>query len=364
MRRWRAAVGLVALQALAGAAQAQMPEPVQGQPLKGQPVLELGGKQVPLAEGVWLRAGDAPGRVVGDAPPGGFGLIRNLVLLRPSADGHRVAAMAEVNVNQIGIEDGWGLAAECSPGAPGRSGIVVRSGWDASCWFIAPRSWDWQGDLPPAWAQARDAAGSLELPVRTITIGLRVANRHDVVDLRFHLAEAADLPPTASLEDWALAALGAAEAGMKHRLPGGLALPAFDTPRTVLAEGGIARERLAQLSDLVVEGTLSRADAERQAAAIRRTAERDGSEAIDPGDISFYRWLTFQSSAAMSDAALTFMWTAQSLQAAAVTLLQTSFRSARGYIGTKVWNYFGTPTTRPDVARVVDFEYGGRAAAE
>lgn len=328
------------------------------------PVLEIGGKQVPLPGGRWIEAGDAAGRVVPEVKLGGFGMIRNLVLLRPSPDGHAATAMAELNVNEIGIEDGWGLAADCEAGATGESAIFVQGGWDAGCWFIADREWEWGPEMPRAWRQAQAAAArfGLALPTRTVTVGLRVANRYDVIDLRFHLLEPAEGPPREALAAWASAALGLLEAGLTNGLPAGRALPSFDLSAEALARAGVTQARVAKVQALVAEGALTEQVARQQEAAIRDAAAHEGSWSFDPDTIDGLRWLSLQTGMALSDASLTFLWTAQSLQAATVTLLQTSLRSARTYFTTVFWNRVA-PVTRADSPRVVDFAYGGQAPA-
>ncbi len=328
-------------------------------------VEEIGGKQVPLAEGAWIAAGDAAGRLEPAMPLGGYGIIRNQVLLRPSADGRGVAVMAEINVNELGVADGWGLAADCDPDFSAESGVLVRSGWDAACWFVATRDWDWTADMPPAWQQARTAAGrrGLALPDRTVTVGLRVANRRDVIDLRFHLAEAGDAAQREELAEWAAASLGLVAMGLTHGLPAGRALPGFDLGPAALARAGIVQERIVRLQALVAQGALTEEEARRQAAVIRAAAERELPWAYDPATVQGLRWFSMQTGLAATDAGLTYLWTEQSLQAAALTALQTGLRSVRTYLTNIVWTHVSNTATRSDAARVVDFAYGGRRPA-
>lgn len=349
MRTLRLVVLLLAVLA-AGAARAQTGT-----------VVEVGGKQVPLADGPWSAVGDAAGRLEPAMPLGGYGMIRELVLLRPSADGHAVVAMAEINANELGTEDGWGLAADCEPQASPESSILVRSGWDAACWFVAARDWDWTADMPPAWQQARTAAWArgLALPERTVTVGLRVANRHDVIDLRFHLADSRDASRREALAEWAAASLGLVGAGLTHGLPAGRALPGFDLGPAALARAGIVQERIARLQALVAQGALTEEEAHRQEAAVRVAAARELAWSYDPATVQGLRWFSMQTGLAATDAGLTYLWTEQSLQAAALTALQTGLRSARSYLTGVVWSRVSTTTTRSDAARVVDFAYGG-----
>ena len=328
-------------------------------------VQEIGGKQVPLAEGPWIAAGNAAGRLQPAVKLSGYGMIRNQVFLRPAADGHGVAAMAEINANELATEDGWGVAADCEPAAGAESAILVRSGWDAACWFVAPRQWDWTVDMPPSWRQARAAAGQrgLALPERTVTVGLRVASRTDVIDLRFHLAAASDIAQREVLAEWAAASLGLLEAGLTHGLPEGRGLPGFDLEPAALARASITQDRIARLEALVAQGALSAEAAHAQEEAIRAAAEREMPRAYDPSTVEGLRWFSMQTGLAVTDAGLTYVWTERSVQAAALTALQTGLRSARTYITSVIWNEVSSGTTRLDAARVVDFAYGGHRPA-
>lgn len=345
-----ALLGVVLLGLLAGAARAQTGV-----------VAEIGGKQIPLAEGVWLPAGDAAGRLDPDQTLGGFGRIRNMVLLRPSGNRRFAVAMAEINANEIGIDDGWGLAGDCQPAGTVESAILVRGGWDAQCWFVTSRAWDWSADMPPAWQQARAMAKQrgLALPDRTVTVGLRVANRRDIIDLRFHLTETGDEALRDVLPAWATTSVGLLAAGLKHGLPDGRALPSFELSPAALARAGITRERVARLEALVAQGALTQDEARRQEAALRDTSANPEVWAFDPATVEGMRWVSLQGASALSNAVLTFVWTAQSLQAATLTLAQTGAISARSYLTNLFWNQVSKQETRPDAARVVDFAYGG-----
>lgn len=331
----------------------------------GGTVLEIGGKQVPLAAGAWIAAGDAAGRLEPPIELGGYGMIRNRVFLRPAADGRGVAAMAEVNANELGTEEGWGLASACEPADGADAGILVRSGWDAACWFVTARRWDWTADMPPAWRQARAAAAraGLALPARTVTVGLRVANRSDVIDLRFHLPDTGGAARREVLAEWAATSLGLVGAGLTHGLAAGQTLPGFDPGPAALARAGIVQQRIARLEALVAQGALTDEEAARQEAAVRATAEHELPWAYDPATVEGLRWFSMQTGLALTDAGLTYLWTEQSLQAAALTALQTGLRSARSWLTGVIWNQVSSTAPRSDAARVVDFAYGGRQPA-
>jgi len=375
----RSVVGLLVLAILfASAARAEL---APGD--RASPVLAIAGKQVPLPEGNWIVAGRAPGAVTPGKDLGSYGTIWNVVLLRISPHG-ALDAMAEINVNDMAVDDGWGVAADCQ-----RSDLVLtvvrsRAGWDAACFFVTHTIWNRDTALPAAWRQADAVAAQrgLILPATTVTAGFRVANRRDIIDVRFHfLADPADVPATnwnasqwsrdqlqqdrwrlafdRSVAEWSAMMIGHVEAGLKNRLPPTWITPAPGAAEASLDHASIMSLRQQRLAALRSSGLLSAAQADRQSALLRQAEADDSHDAIDPGADDFYRLLSYQGLSVTSDALVTFMWTAQSVQAAAVTLLQASLRTGRSYAVAYLWDWYGDTPTRPDIARSVDFAYGG-----
>jgi hypothetical protein len=375
----RSVVGLLMLATLfASAARAEL---APGD--RAPPVLAIAGKQVPLPEGNWIVAGRAPGAVTPGKDLGSYSTIWNVVLLRISPHG-ALDAMAEINVNDMAVDDGWGVAADCQ-----RSDLVLtvvrsRAGWDATCFFVTHTIWNRDTALPAAWRQANAVAAQrgLILPATTVTAGFRVANRRDIIDVRFHfLADPADVPATnwnasqwsrdqlqqdrwrlafdRSVAEWSAMMIGHVEAGLKNRLPPTWITPAPGAAEASLDHASIMSLRQRRLAALRSSGLLSAAQADRQSALLRQAEADDSHDAIDPGADDFYRLLSYQGLSVTSDALVTFMWTAQSVQAAAVTLLQASLRTGRSYAVAYLWDWYGDTPTRPDIARTVDFAYGG-----
>jgi len=362
----------------------------RSQPVVGEtapPVLAIAGKQVPLPQGNWIVAGRAPAAPASADGIGSYGTIWNLVLFRLSPATGALDAMAEVNVNDMAVMDGWGIAADCRRGDLMLTVVRGRSGWDAACYFIAHTAWSWGGDMPPAWRQARAlaAARGLHLPADTVSSGFRVANRRDVIDLRLHFTAAfagIDEPPPGDrhasswtreqlprdrgrlmfaqgLAEWSAMMIGCVEAGLKQRLPAAVAVPAPGASEAVLENGSVMQQRQQRLAYLRSAGLLSDAQFTRQSALLRQAEAADSHDAVDPAAADFYRLLSFQGLSVTSDAIVTFLWTAQSLQAAALTALQAGLRTGRTYLFGYLWDgYAGTPT-RPDAARTLDFAYGG-----
>jgi hypothetical protein len=367
---------------LAGPAHAEAPV---GDPVPS--VLAIAGKQVPLPEGNWIIAGRAPGAVTRGSGLGSYGAIWNLVLFRIAPTG--VAdAMAEINVNAMAVDDGWGIAADCQRSDLLLTVVRSRAGWDAACFFVTHSAWSaWnapQPDMSPAWQQARDVASrrGLVLPSHTVTAGFRVANRRDVIDVRFHfLADAADMasagwdPSPSSrakrpqdrrrlaldrdIAEWSAMMIGCIEAGLKNRLSPSRPVPGPGAGEAVLERSSILHAKQERLEFLRSSGLLPDEQFELQSASLRQAEADDSHDAVVPAGDDFYRLLRFQGLSVTSDAVVTFLWTAQSVQAAAMTLVQAGLRTGRSYVVSYLWDQYGGTPTRPDTARTVDFAYGG-----
>lgn len=337
------------------------------------PVLTIAGKQVPLPTGNWIIAGRASGTVVRGNGIGSYGTIENLVLFRITSRG-TVDAMAEVNANAIAVVDGWGIAEDCERRDLVLTVVRSRSGWDAACFFVTHTAWEAAGnvpaDVPAAWLQAKALAAKrrLDLPANTVTAGFRVANRRDVIDVRFHFATAAapasDSPDHRSLAfdrdiaEWSAMMIGCVEAGLKNRLQMTVAVPGPDVAAANLERSSILHQRQERLAYLRSAGLLSAEQFDRESAMLREADADDRHDATDPREAHFYRLLSLQGMSVTSDALVTFLWTAQSVQAAALTMMQAGFRAARGYAASYLWDLYGGAPKRPDFARTVDFAYG------
>jgi hypothetical protein len=316
------------------------------------PVLSVAGKQVPLPAGQWIVAGSDSGALSQGGPIGSYGAIQNLVLLR-MASASQVDAVAEINVNAMAVGDGWGVAGDCQRQDLLLVAMRSRSGWDAACFFIARSTRNDTGELPVAWRQAERLAArsGLTLPGEATMAGFRVANRRDVVDVRFHFRRM----PQRELAEWSAMMIGCVEAGMKNHLAAAQAVPNPDADETALARSSLLRRKQQQLDVLLSAGVMTTDDHARQTSLLLSEASNATGDA---GADQFYRLLSFQGLSITSDAAVTFLWTAQSVPAAVLTVLQAGMRTGRNYLASYLWDsYVGGPT-RPDIARTVDFAYG------
>jgi len=136
-------------------------------------------------------------------------------------------------------------------------------------------------------------------------------------------------------------------------------VPGPGVGEAMLESSSILHAKQQRLAYLQSSGLLSDEQFEQQSASLRQAEADDSHDAVAPAGEDFYRLLRFQGLSVTSDAVVTFLWTAQSVQAAAMTLVQAGLRTGRSYVVSYLWDQYGGTPTRPDTARTIDFAYGG-----
>lgn len=346
--------------------------------------ITIAGKSAPLPPGEWVVAGVGPGVLKDGAAPGPYGLIWNVVLLRPTQDKRAIDAMMELNVNDLGVSDGWGVSASCSRKDFPLAVVRYKAGWDASCFFLTHSLWTWRKPVTRAWEDAMRyaAARSWTLPSATVTSGFRVANRRDVMDARFHFTTAfhgIQEPPLAdwsqsawhatriekderrinfakALTEWTVLASGYMEAGLKQRLPEA-PLPNPGVDAETLARDSIARQRLATLEGLRKGGLISDANFEDQARVLAEKGIDPTSVAIDPATIALYKTLAYRPTVSVANIFIDYYWIGQPFATGVLLLLQVTINSVKFYFHELAWDKFVGGGQRRDSARTLDFAY-------
>ncbi|HEY0834996.1 MAG TPA: DUF2061 domain-containing protein [Azospirillum sp.] len=182
----------------------------------------LSGKQIPLPAGEWLLAGR------GGAEP-----FDSAVLVQLAGRDVRAFIIATTNAattnaattNAKETSAGWGLTRDCSRPDVQFAAIRYASAVDGACRFVNRVTTNVRPGSSPAWIAAVDTAAreGWTLPSLWLMAGVRVTDRRDVVDIRYHFL--GSLPDTAAT--WTEQALERAERGLRGRLDGDdpLAMP-------------------------------------------------------------------------------------------------------------------------------------------
>lgn len=351
-----------------------------GQLIAGK--LSLGAKQIPLPTGEWRVAGYGS-TVPGEGVFGAFGAIQNLIAFRIQ-DG-AVDMLAEVSVNALPVVDGWGLSRDCL-----RSDIYLtvtqyKSGFDGSCYFVKRTVAEPANGSHRAWTAAEDyAAGrGLRLPPAWITVGFRLFDRQDVVDVRYHFnpelrglgtagprgAEAwkveqveKDAAKRKFLEDlslWGLHTGAYVEAGLRNRmaeLPT-LAMPGRDVDAQARPD---ITERLSTLDRLYAETAIGDAQLEAQRVAI----ENERPLTAEGGWLShsIKKNVSFRFFGSVVDWILAFGVTLSAPISTGITASIVGIHSFIFVFNDRYWDNYWARNGRRDGTQLIDFVYlGGEA---
>lgn len=147
---------------------------------------EILGRQIPLPAGEWTVAGRGTNTLT-SGNPGAFGTIENAILARRSEG--RIDALVEINVNRLPVGAGWGVAGDCTRTDGLAAVAFYKTPVDGFCMFVVPTAvGDPAAPGPAAWSAVRPLLlqGGAPSPV-WLTLGYRVSDRRDVLDVRYHL---------------------------------------------------------------------------------------------------------------------------------------------------------------------------------
>lgn len=367
------AIGLLAAPP-AGAAD---PVPPVGTAVEGQ--WQVAGKQVPLPAGRWLLAAHALTPYAGGERLGAYGSIHNAILVQ--TDGARVTAKVEIHANALPVMDGWGIASDCERTDLPIATVRYKAGWDGSCFFLTHTSGAREGTPTVRSAAAFIAERGLATPPEWLTVGFRVANRSDVVDVRFHFAPALwSLPDHAgrwsaspwtaarlerdpvrlavarSLTEWAVGFSGLVEAGIKNRLD---AEAQVAMPTAAADSRGVLEQRRAAIDDLLKSGAIDAEQHRRQVALLAERGLDPGSQVADPATVALYKTLAYRPMVSFANIWIDYFWIGQPWAAGLLVLLQVTVNTTKFYFHELAWEKVRGPGSRRDSARVMDFAYLG-----
>lgn len=409
---------------LAGAAAAQDFRPDQ----IVSTVVEIADKQVPLPPGEWRVA--AYGHNTIDKADtdkrnfGAFGAIQNLFLVK--AGRGVVDAVVEINVNALPVTDGWGIPQDCL-----RKDIYLalsryKSGWDSSCLFLR-HTISTRDDMPPVepvpegpvsalWTTmkqtlhlsgaevketAREAgaastafadtlayvqAQGLAVPRIWATVGFRVSNRQDIVDVRYHFNPVGyGMPPSgkARWEDsvwhvarieqdpvktefvwglmrWAATFQPYVAKGLKNQIRRDVPPPAPFNGTMLSLEEAASQERLATLDRLYQRAVLTDQQYQEQRTLVLNEGLREIVPPTDSNRVALYKTLTYRIIVSTLNVGIDYYWIGQPFAAGVLIFLQVTVNSTKFYFHELAWEkYGGYKAARRDSPRTLDFVYAG-----
>lgn len=341
--------------------------------------VEIGAKQIPLPAGTWTVAG------LGTQPfsmpdVGAFGTIQSAILYM--ARDKQVVAVAEINTNALPSSDGWGRTKSCAS----EDGLLMllnryRTGWETSCQFLRPTRFGLNSPGPQAWEQARDTLrkSGLASPDLWLTSGFRISDRHDLVDIRYHVSPSLLLGPAAlSLNqpgDWsgeatkadplrrgaveAMAGWGSAfDAWLERGLRNQIREAPGPFPELAAAQTAYADVKLAELARLLSEGRIDKATYDTQVERARAEAPvyKPSTSLLSN---SVRKNISFRSIGTIVDYGIAYLVTANSYISWGIALTLNATDSVWFVLNDQYWDDYYARLDKRDSERVVDFSYLG-----
>ncbi len=308
-----------------------------------------------MPEGEWLLAGHgyemAPS--ISDVA---YGAIETVVLFR--AESGMVTALVVAQHNLIPIEAGWGTASECT-----RDDLPVAVNFDDAeghgfCGFAAPVDTGSARGSPSAWKIALLFARQRELVVthRWLMAGLRLSNRHDVVDVRYYFSGTAPAtakrpPAMAALDRWlddmrALVALG-----FDNGLAGVAPLPMPWSPG--LGATRTADLRLARLDALHAAKVVPDDFYANRRGAILKARVEPAPERMSMAELTAWKTLVDQLTTLAENFAVNFVVLGNLTQTFGLLPWQMTADMAQFSAHEWIWNTYGPSRVRQ--APIIDF---------
>jgi uncharacterized membrane protein len=148
--------------------------------------IDLAGRRIPLPAGEWLLAGSAHDSA-GPAETRPYGAIETAVLFKLS--GNAVEDFITIRANALPVTGSWGPAPECDRTDILFTSVFYRAAHENFCGFVNHVVNARDAGSSPAWIAALDRAAQngWQLPATWLMAGFRIADRHDMLDLRYHI---------------------------------------------------------------------------------------------------------------------------------------------------------------------------------
>lgn len=343
-------------------------------------MVTAGMKNIPLPVGEWQIVG------IGTQPfsmpeAGAFGTISSMVLAFRAND--RIEALIEINANTLPSSDGWGRTSACAP-EQGQLAVFTRyrTGWETSCAFVKTTTFTFDTPGPEAWEQARGVLKQQKAsgPLMWLTAGFRVSDRHDLLDVRYHISPEHVLGARAlqlsSPEDWtpdalkgnplrqaAVQTVSAWAAGVAPWMERGLRTgmkepPTFQLPTANEPPPSYADLKLRELKRLLDDGRISQAVYDTQAAQARNEVP-EYKPTTSMVSNSVRKNVSFRSIGTVVDYGIAYLVTANPYISWGIALTLNATDSLWFVLNDQYWDDYYAKQNTHDAERLVDFKYIG-----
>ena len=350
--------------------------------------ITVAGKQVPLPPGDFtvIASGTANARIVNktgiESERLDLGPIRTVTLAQV-ADG-RVPVVVEIAANLVPHHDGWGTTADCTRKDIYAAVSNYKSGWDVSCLYLKPLPVGDTAPAPGGEALAR-LAGDRGAAISSfwVVAGLRVADRQDVVDVRYHIDPAAlGVPATAAnaaawepsaieqqparlavvkdIAAWAGTVAAPLSAGLQGRMePTWTAFPPIAGSAALDPEALERTARAEALKRLRDSGAISQSAFDEQMAVITGAVAGAGTAEATTwtyAQVAGWKAFTYRVVVTTINAGIDYVFIGRPFAAGVLVVLQVVVNTTKFFFHEMMWQeVFGISPLQREAPNVIEF---------
>lgn len=350
--------------------------------------ITVAGKQVPLPPGEFtvISSSTANARIVNktgiESERLDLGPIRTVTLAQV-ADG-RIPLVVEIAANMLPHHDGWGTTADCTRKDIYAAVSNYQSGWDVSCLYLKPLPVGGEVPAPGGEAVARLAADrGAAVSDFWVVAGLRVADRHDVVDVRYHIDPAAlGVPATAAtaaawapseleqqpgqlavvkdIAAWAGAVAAPLSAGLQGRMdPAWTAFPPIAGALALDPDALQRAARVEALTQLRASGAISDSAFDEQMAVVTGAVATAGAAEATTwtyAQVAGWKAFTYRVVVTTINAGIDYMFIGRPFAAGVLVILQVVVNTTKFFFHEMMWQeVFGISPLQREAPNVIEF---------
>lgn len=346
--------------------------------------ITVAGKQVPLPPGEFavVSVGTANARMKKagmESDRLDLGPVRTVTLAQV-ADG-RIPVVVEIAANLVPHHDGWGTTEDCTRKDLYAALSNYKSGWDVSCLYLKPLSVGGDVPAPGGTAVAEFAVGrGADASSFWVVAGLRVADRQDVVDVRYHIDPASLGVPAAAasaavwepgaiegqperldvvkdIAAWAGLVAEPLSRGLRGRLDTAtLIVPAIAGAASVDPEAVERAARAEALQRLRAAGEVSETEYQDQMAAIAGTAAAAGEASWTYAQVAGWKAFTYRVVVTTINVGIDYVFVGRPFAAGVLVVLQVVVNTTKFFFHEMMWQeVFGVSPLQRDAPNVIEF---------
>ncbi|KOR29846.1 hypothetical protein TI04_07625 [Achromatium sp. WMS2] len=327
------------------------------------PIIELSNKQIPIPPRPWIIAGAAHGEQKLATGPA---MVESKLLF--NLKNQHVEAFVLIHTNAAPAVNGWGISKDCKNSKYYFGAVYEQQNHNYKCAFVGKLD---QKQVALAWpfATALAAEQHWQFPDKWLVVGIRLADRLDVLDVRYGFSteffkdnQEHTIPKDEdihikvvlqALVNWQNTALYLVDRGFRKQLDNELPLPLPTLDPHSLPLSTVVLSRMQQLHSLRDNGWLTAAEFAEQSELLKNSIQTQSDLTVDIWRLGAIKTAghTVQSTVWMWG--VNYLFLGNAYLSGSLALTKGFISPIRYYLEETAWNLWG-PRRNPKLP-MIDF---------